>query len=629
MSSTSTAGIARSSTTTDEPRIEPVSGRRHRTDLLVVASFLVAAVVVTGGLWLDPGQRALEHNSADQFFFEWVLRYTAHAIAHGSNPFFTPLMNAPLGVNLGSNTAVTVLGVLGAPITLLAGAATTFAVMLTLSVALTATSWYWLFTRHTDLSRAAAVFASAFCGFAPGIISHANGHLNFTAEFLIPILIWRVIQMMRLSPSRSAGSGPLAPVREGAILGLIVAAQYSIGAELLFFTAFGLALFGLARFALGRLAHEHSRLPRPQFSGFAVAGVVASGLLAYPIWMQFFGPQAYHGTGFGRISAAENLLSFGAYPFGSVAGVLGGWGKLTSNIAEENTFFGPACFALAILAAARLCRRGTRTSRQLGLIETRALCLAGIVIGILSLGPRLHVANVPTNIMLPWAALARLPLFDAALPGRLALLLTPILAYLLAVTFDDFRIARATLPVEGRARPTRFVILIAVLAFLPIAPVPLETGARSGLPRFFTSGDWRAYLPPGRTIVSVPPSSGGSPDAQRWQTRTDFAFAIDGGYFLGPGTDQRSHVGPVPTPTYALLKSVTETGIVPRVTAAERAAASADLRYWHAGLIVLPDPRSGIGDAWSQYYPAIKQVATALFGPGRHVDDVWLWTPAS
>ena len=62
----------------------------------------------------------------------------------------------------------------------------------------------------------------------------------------------------------------------------------------------------------------------------------------------------------------------------------------------------------------------------------------------LSLGPRLKWFGDITDIPLPYALLGRLPVFDAALPARLALVVTPVVGLLLAWTIaaPDRRAAR-------------------------------------------------------------------------------------------------------------------------------------------------------------------------------------------
>ena len=615
----SLTSIARREGRSQPPRSAPPIGSPW-ISLAVAALFLVGAVVVTYGLWADPAGQVIVDNSADQFFFEWVLTYTAHAVTHGTNPFFTGMMNAPLGVNLAGNTSITAIGVLLTPITLLFGAAVTFVLTLTLSIAATAYAWYWVLYRHAGLSRGASIIAGALCGFGPGMMSHANAHLNFVTQFVLPILIWRLIRL-----TRTVSRGPRQTIRDGAILGLLAAVQYSLGGEMLFFTGLAAGVYALAWSVPRRRAAI--RIVRRVAARLAVGVVVSVAIVAYPLWMQFFGPQAYHGTGFFDGGPSENLLSFPALRNATIGGSIQHWPKLGVNVAEENSYFGPVLFLLVVLALVRLCRAGS-TSRLLRPSRARPLAITALVIAVLSLGPRLKVDGLMTRIRLPWALLHDLPFFDSALPGRLALLLTPIVAYVAAVTIDDVRSRTRRAPAHRRSRPLVWAATaLAVLALLPLVPLPLVTGARSALPRFITSGDYRGYLPAGRTVVSLPASTSVTPDAQRWQTVTDFAFPINGGYFLGPGPAGRSHVGPVPTPTYQLFKTVAATGDVPDLTDADRAQARADLAYWRAGLIVLPDPRPGIGDGYADHYAALQKMAMKLFGPPRHVDDVEIWLP--
>lgn len=588
----------------------PIGRHRRWAGPAVAVGFLLGAVFVTAGLWIDPAGRVSADNSADQFFFEWVLTYTAHAITHGANPFFTSAMNAPLGVNLATNTSITLIGVILSPITLLFGAAYTYVVTLTLGISLTAYAWYWVLYHKAGTSRGAAILAGAFCGFAPGVMAHANAHINFTAQFVLPILIWRLVRL-----TRTVATDRRTTLRDGVIVGVLAAVQYTIGAEMLFFTGLAVGVYAIA-WSIPR-RRVAARIARRIAARLAVALGVVIALDSYPLWIQFFGPQAYHGTGFFDVTASENLLSLIALRNRTIGGTIQHWPQFALNVAEQNTYFGPVLFVLVVVALVRLSRRGSQ-SRLLPPTSARPLAITAIVIVLLALGPRLRVGTTNTHFRLPWALLHDLPLFDSALPGRLALLLIPIIGYVLAVCFDELR----------RIPARRGVVLaVAVLALVPIVPLPIATGDRSALPRFFTSGEWRAYVPDGRTVVSIPASTSATPDAQRWQTATDFAFPINGGYFLGPGPIGRSHVGPNATPTYAMFKAVSATGDVPVITDKERAQARADLAYWRAGLIVLADPRPGIGDQYAKHYDALRQMAEELFGPGRRVDDVEIWTP--
>ncbi|HEX6500551.1 MAG TPA: DUF2079 domain-containing protein [Micromonosporaceae bacterium] len=566
----------------------------RRADLTVTVVFAVVALGLTSGLWLDPGHRVLAHNQGDQALFEWLLSYAAYALTHAVDPLWTTLLNSPDGVNLAVNTSDTVTGVVLAPVTLTLGAPVAYATALTLNLALTPIAWYLLLSRTVIRSRLSAAVGAAVCGYGPGMMSHANGHLNFTAEFVVPAIIWAVLGLR--DPDRW--------LRRGLLLGVLVAVQYSLGAETLFFTALALAVF-VATWAYQRRAAAREAAP-VFLRGLGVAALVAVVLLAYPLWLQFAGPQRYHGTGFDQRAHSEDLLAFGAFPHQSLAGALGFASRLAVNLTEENSFFGLPLLIVVVAGAVALRRR----------VPVRALMVTAGVAALLALGPRLKVAGHRTPVPLPYAALAKLPLFDSGLPGRLALVLLPIAGVLVALMLDR-------LPPLPRSTRRGWLLALAV-ALLPLVPVPLATTPRAPVPVFISSGDWRRYLPAGTALASVPPASDRNPDGQRWQAAARFGFAIPAGFFLGPGgPDGRGRIGPVPRPTAALLTDVAAHGGEPVITEGDRARARADLAYWHAGLVVLSD--GGPGSRWTPHHDELLRTVTALLGPGRRVDDVWLW----
>jgi hypothetical protein len=569
----------------------------RRADLLMALGALAGALWITGGLWANPDRRVVDVNRGDQALFEWLLTYSAHSLTHLENPLWTPLLNAPLGVNLAANTSVVLVGWLFAPLTLTLGPSVTFVTVLTLNLAATAYAWYHFLSRHVVASTAAAALGGAFCGFAPGLVSHANGHLNFTGQFLVPVIIWRVFALRE--PGRAW--------RNGTILGVLLAAQWSVGAEVLFFTALGVGVFTLAWAAQSRVA---ARAAAPAFlPGMGVAVLVTAALLAYPMWLQFAGPQRYHGTGFDQRIHSEDVLAYGAFPKLSLAGLAGLGTHLAPNPTEENSFYGSPLLILAIVAVVAMWRR----------LTVRAMAATALVVAVLSFGPVIKLGGHITRTPLPYSWLAGLPLFDSALPSRLALITVPIVGMLLALLLDATRAATSRLTRLG------WSAAIAV-ALVPLLPMPVPVTDRAPVPHFFASGDWRGYVD-GGTVVAVPPTSDVTPDGQRWQTEAmlhGHEFPIAAGFFLGPGgPNGRGRIGPVPRPTYALLTEVARTGEVPTITPADRERAREDLRYWQADVVVLDD--GGPGISWTPHHDALLTTVTALLGPGERVDDVWLW----
>jgi hypothetical protein len=578
--------------------------RRRRADALMVVLALGFTGWLTSGLWIGPNHRALTINASDQSLFEWLLAYAADGLRNGHDPFWTTLLNAPNGVNLAVNTAVTVLGWVFAPVTLLLGPSVAFAVALTFGIAATPIAWYLLLSRKLVRSPAAAMVGGLFCGFAPALVSHANAHVNFVSGYLVPLIVWRVMRLRR----------PGHAVRDGLILGALVAAQYSLGGETLFFTALASGVF------LGFHLLAGHREPRAHLVAFAkgmgATALAAFVLLAYPLWMQFFGPGSYHGTGFDQITHSEDLMAYGAFPRRSLAGVLGLDGRLAANPTEENSFFGVPAL-LVVIGAAMLALRPTQDLARRAL--ARAVVASALLFAVLSLGPRLKFDRVRTDFPLPYALVRHAPVFDSALPGRLALIVTALAGILLALSLDR-------LP---ELRRPRLVVAAVAIALLPILPAPLLTMDRSQVPHFISSGRWREYVRPGQTLIPAPLPSDWLPDGQRWQTAAlasgdGATFRIPAGFFLGPDPSGRGRIGPLPRWTMTTLSRAALAGERPlAITPVMQAEARADLKYWGGDVVVLPD--GGYGNRWSQRHDLLLQILTELFGSPTRVDDVWLW----
>ncbi len=550
---------------------------RPWVDLGVVAGYLVLALWVTGPLWTHPGQADPGANTSDPAFFEWMLVHATRIFTHGENPFLTPALNAPLGVNVMANTGLLGLTIPLVPVTLLFGPAVAFDLMLTLGLAATAGAWYFVLSRYLGCGRLAAAVGGGFAGFAPGMVNHTNGHPNLVAQFLVPFLVWAALS--------------LRTVRGGVVLGLLVTWQALINEELLFLTALALAIF-VAGYAAFRPAAVRE-VARPFLTGLTVAVGVATVLLAYPVTYQFLGPQHYRGLPAFVLGYGADLASYAAYPKLSLAH---GAGTLAPQ-PEENTFFGGPLLLVLVVIVGWLWRR----------VAVRALALVGVVFAVLSLGATVmyHGHAVATG---PWSWLDGLPLFDSVVPVRLGLVVVPVIAVLLAFSVDaGLRYRRGVL----------WLVVLAV-ALLPLFPARLPVVPRPPVPAFFTGGAWRGYVSGDRAVLSADTTVWyGGITAMRWDNATRHGYRAVGGYFLGPDDTGRGGYGARSRPTAALLSGVAYNGGVPNVGPAERAQAITDVRYWRAAIVVLaPD---------APHAEDLHATLDALFGTGTMVADVWLW----
>jgi hypothetical protein len=572
---------------------EPAAARRpprrwpvRRADALVVAGYLALAGLLTAGQWGRPDR--LFHQAGDQMLFEWMLARAARAVTGGQNPLHGAALNVPHGVNLMANTSVLGLGVPLTPVTLLYGSQTTFLVAVVLCLAGTATAWYALLARRLVRSRRAAALGGLLCGFAPGMVAQAGAHLHMAAQFLVPVILALVFH-----PATDRVR------RHGVLLGLAVAYQVFLGEEVLVFLALAAGVFAGAYALADRAA---ARRAAPVVARRLAVGVLVAGvLLAYPLWYQFHGPGHYRGMPFYTRGYRLDALSFTGAARQTVAGDARRAGQLAPNPTEQNSFFGPVLPVLATLVVVRLWRRPL----------VRALAACGLLFALLSLGPQIRWDRHETGLPGPYRLVAGMPLLDLVVPARFALVCVPVLGVLLALAVDRLpgRPARGWLP---RAAAV-------TAALLPLAPTPIRTVPAPPVPAFVTGGGWRAYVPPGRTLVPVPPVTGAAASPSSfWSARTGLAFAVPGGFFIGPksAADPTAWWGAPDRPTAELLRRAAETGRVPVVSDADRRRAVADLRHWRAAVLVQAD---------SAPDDPVRATVDALVGPGRDVPGAHLW----
>ncbi|MCZ7376846.1 hypothetical protein [Micromonospora sp. WMMC250] len=579
---------------------------RHRGDVLVALLWAVLAGWLTHGLWPDPAGRILSLNPEDQALYEWFLAVDARALL-GDFDLLSDRLNAPDGVNLMANTTVIALGVAFAPVTLLLGAPVTFALLAAANLAGTALAWYLLFHRTLRARRLAAVLGGALCGFGPGMVSQTNSHLHMTAQWLVPVIVWLVVRLLRASDPGPAPDGPgrdlaAGPDRRRMItsavgLAAAVTAQVFVGEEVLFLAAITLLVMAISYAVADR---DLARRALPGFAGgLAIAAGLALLVLGYPLWFQFAGPQ---GVADGMFTPAYFSADLSSWWTLSPLSVVGSdeSARLTTGPAEYNTFLG---WPLLLVAAASAMWVGRRRL-------VFACVVAGLVMGALSLGPEVVLGGTKTAIPGPYALISGLPVVDGALPMRFALALLPIIATLLVLAVD--RALRST----GRAR--RLVPLAVGAALLPIFPTPLPTADRPAVPEFVTGGHWRQCVRPGGVLVPVPLPTPKEPWPMRWATAADAAFGLPEGFFIGPyGRGGTAAMGTFKQPTSALLADVARRGDQPAIGDEQRRQAARDADFWGASCVALADD--------APHADSLRATLEQLYGPATRIADAWIW----
>ncbi|MET8267017.1 hypothetical protein ABZU92_23865 [Micromonospora arida] len=611
---------------TDADPAEAESTRRPRrrparADLLALGAYVLLGVFVCLNYWGDVNGRVSSHLPTDHSWFEWLFAHGEYSVRHLENPLFTARQNAPDGVNMMANTSLLGVTLPLAPLTMLLGPQVMYSLYLGAALAATAGTGYWMLSRHLVRSRAAAFVGGAFLGFAPGIIHHANGQPNFVSNFLLPLIVVRVLTLAE--PGRWR--------RNGLVLGALVAYQIFINEEMLLLTALACLVIVLA-YAVQR--PRATRAAAGTFlAGLGVAGGLALVLTAYPIWFQFNGPQSYRGLQGGVFhNWGEDLVAFVTFARDTWAGDPAV--EKTIGLTEQNTWFGWPLVLLSVVALVLLVRRS---------LAARIAAVLIVVFSVAAIGPWVRFNGVETGVRGPWSYVSDdLPLVEMMMPTRLTLVVAAAVGVLLALTWDAaHRQGRPVAdrprvpaqraaegapavspepaePVASRRRWLRPVGYAAVaLAVLPLFPRPLPAQQIDPPPHFITAGGWRPYVPAGRTLVPVPiPSNVHGLPTLRWSALTGQEFPVPGGYFIGPNELGEGVFGAPNRPTSSLIYSTMDTGTVPELTDENRRQAVEDLRFWRASVVVLgAHPREAV----------LRELVTALIGSPRRVDDVWVW----
>jgi hypothetical protein len=458
------------------------------------------------------------------------------------------------------NTSLLLPGLLLAPVTLLWGPVLTYNILLTVAVGGSAWTAY-LAVRRFVPSHLAAAAGGLVYGFSPYMRAESLGHVNLTLVLLPPLLLLSVHDILVRQRRRAW--------IDGALLGLLAAAQVLTGEEVLATTALtGGLLLVLLLVSYPRSIRSHAPYA---LRAVAVAAVVFAALVVVPLWNQFFGPYRYYGPASAGVDRYVNDLYTFVVPSNqqvlSTQASAELAASLPGNAAERTGYLGIPLLLLVTCIAIVWWSRPV----------VRLAALAGLGTAVLSMGPYLYVGGHRTHIPLPWAVLRRLPLLESIIPSRLALYTALFAGLLVAVFLNDVR--RWRWPALG--------VALALLALVPL--VPRQVGAGIGpvrVPAFFT-GNAVARIPADTTVLVAPFPDRSSTGAMLWHAEGGLRFKMVGGYFLGPDERGRARFGPGPSTTRSALRQLAVG--VPADALARRLcpAVRSELARWQVGTVVV------------------------------------------
>ena len=499
----------------------------------------------------------------------WFLAFAREQLASGHISPWTDLMGYPAGFNAADTASFPLLGLLAAPITSAVGPIGAYSFLLRLGLFVSALSG-WLVLRRLVASSLAAGVGGLVYGFSPYMIHVVQFHMFLAWVPLPPIILYLLYHQI----AEAHGT----PWKTGVAVGLLIAAQYLVHAEIAASVVVVAVVVGVV-IAAGRTIGG-----RPVAAGLRSAGavsiiavLVAVVVLAYPIWQFLYGPQHVGAIIVARTSGVPALTTLLAPSAPNVPGNLAGnVNNLAGNIGLLSTpyagLFGGIGYLGPVLIVSMICT--TMRNRSRTLVWAAAVLLA--ISWILALGPYLTGTKSVSGISLPMRLILRLPALRDLVAGRLTLYMWLAVAVLVSVAIDEFsaRVAwaastsstnaarrysghesgswsYATSPVSNttarsakrRAATQRrmlwtsgVVATLAVAGLILVAPEGRIQDDQTGAIKPFLAHRIQAQIPSGGLVLTYPYPIFPYEAAMLWQTEDNLRFKLVGGYAKFPGT---------------------------------------------------------------------------------------------
>jgi hypothetical protein len=512
----------------------------------VGVSYLILAVEVTIRLWADPASRIVAGNPGDADQVSWFFRYAAEAIAHLRLPAMTSTgLGAPQGFSLMGNPSSLFLGVLLAPVTLLAGPQPSLTAALTLGFAGSALAMFAVLRRN-GCTTGPAFLAGAVYGFSPALIHSAINHFDLQFAVFPPLI---ADAALRILTNWTAG-GRGAQLRRGAWLGLLCAAQVLTNEEVLLDTAIAVAVFAVV-LAASRPAMVIPRL-RDAAASLAAGLATFTVVAAYPLWTQFFGPLRQSGPPFILSSFYKNdldgLVQPSALQLFHTASTAAFAGTHRAGLPEYLGYLGWPMLVALLVATVAFWR----------VLAVRMTAVAFVVLEVFSLGGTLSLGGEDHLwLKLPWYWLQGLPLAGFVVADRFSIIADGAAAALLGFALQAaWRIAAAArrdespddespdpapraVPPGLSARAGAAAVAVALcVAIVPLIPVALPAQLAPGVPPGWTTAYRALDLPAGANVLTVPVPTPSFPEPMRWYADTAVPSAMVGGYIMAPASSE-------------------------------------------------------------------------------------------
>jgi hypothetical protein len=529
------------------PRWRPDSALtlRDGASWWLLLGYVAAAIAVMARVLWHPSTQT-PGPYADPSWFAWWFAWALHWLTHGGNLLHPDVLNAPVGISALWNTSALGLALPAAPITALFGPVASYNVMVVAGMACTA--WVGSLAAARWVSRPAAAVAGLLAGFGAAELGQAEAHVHLVWMLYPELLVLLGTDLARGAPPRR--------------IGLWVAAatcwQFFISVEVLITSAMFAGVL-----AVGALLAQPSvrRRVRALLVAAGTAAVATGAVLAYPVADALGTPSRNDLVSRPPVQFSAHLLNL-VLP--TPVQLVAPWRDTAAyggRLSEGGLYLGvPLLVVLGITCWITRHRAATRVFAG-----------TALVMGLLSLGPQLHVAGGALPVYLPWTVLRRILPLAEVLPVRVDAYVYLCAAMLAGFAVDLARKARWTRP---RAAGAIVVAAACLVAWLPrpIAPTSVRQ------PAFFQTDDVDV-VPAGSLVRTIPweTTRGGHFGAPLlWQAEAGMRYRITG-IFPWNGV-------PAPIDDFDAL---TAPGALRRFSAAQGRSACTALRVSGTGAVLV------------------------------------------
>lgn len=435
----------------------------------------------------------------DPPMFMWFLRWWPYAIAHRLNPFWTDRLWAPRGFNLAWTTIVPLPALASIPLQWLFGLRIAYNVLCTVAVATAAAAGFALCRRITREFWPSLVGGALF-GFSPYMLGQSLAHLHALAVFPVPLVALAALKRVEAEVSTRRYIVTL--------VGLLVA-QFLCSIEI-FATLAIVAGIALVLALIVFRADQRARIAGlivPTAAAGLITAVILSPYLYFllalgfphgPIWT----PDRY------AADVVNLVVPTGLNWLGTLPLALAITRHFRGTIFENGAYLG----IVLILIVERFRRH--RWSTPAGKLLT--LLLLAIVT--MALGPSLHIVGRQTFVM-PWAAVAKMPLVSSALPVRFMMYAFMVCGVMSAMWL-------ATTPACVTTRWAAGAAL--AISLFPNPHAGFWVDSLDKVPAFFMTPAYSAQLAPNEIVLPLPFGQRGN--SMYWQAQTGMYFRMAGGW---------------------------------------------------------------------------------------------------